>query len=242
MNSTLVLRYNKKKGTVQKESGGKQIIRLTERMEIPLSFDDFLIRGRVGFDALHDKLALLAHAHQFELKPIVELIATTSIIRKIYLTRDCGLPQFVTIQILKLLRESGACVGIGSLRKTESYVMFLRNIVHHQERTLPSITSGKHDKQQYVLPDTVDDMSVEMLGEELRVAEEVGAKEAVLTKLRKKFHAKQKENREDIHKQRTIKKGGKKLSEVEQLLADSKVQEVLEAEYDDMPQKKRRRK
>lgn len=195
--------------------------------------------GKVGFEALHEKLGMLAQVHKFDVKPVIELIANSGIIRKVYFVRDLGLPLYVTMLILKMLREGNACVGSsGILRKTVEYVMFLRQTVDIKE-TAPSITSNV-TKHKYTMPNDLHEMTSIMIQEELRHAEEGGAKETMLNKLRKAFKAKQQEER---HKG---KKGGR--TEFEIIRDDIKKEEghVTShpddgAEYSDVPQKRGKR-
>ena len=221
MSTVLILRYDKKKKQLTKE-GSKWSQPLRALIEVPITLDDFVTRGKVGFEALHEKLAMLAEMYTFAVQPVIHCIATASVVRKVYLERECGLPTFVAMQILTLLRDAGACVGSGSLRKTASYVMFLRNIIKNQEKTVPSISSGRA-VSRYAIPDDVEDMLIETLIEELRVAEEANAKPAQVKRLRELLHAKQAEGR-------AIARKGKPKSDMD-VIHDA----IQDAEYDDLP-------
>lgn len=230
----LTLLFDKKKHIIKKVQNGRWQLRLAPRMEIPLTLDDLITPGKIGFEALHEKLEILAAMHKFNIKPVLTVIATSSILRRVYLVRDCNIPPYVVLDIFKLLQEAGACNGgSGILRKTSSYVEFLRNVVT-VEKTIPSVTS-QSTKQRYTLPDGVDDYTAIMLQEELRMIEDDGINIAATTlaKLRKMFHAKQREERETIPT-----KKGKRRSEMDQVSEAIAEEEV---EYSDVPKKKRKK-
>lgn len=239
MSWEIVLLCNWKKHTISVDHGQGKVPPGYERQSVPITLPDLVTPGTVGFDALHEKLGILATMHTFNLDALLKGIAVTSVIRRVFLTRGCGIPPYVAQHVLDLLRESHACSGYGSLRKTASYADFLLHHTTQQERTVPSINSRKI-ASKYMLPDDVDDMTVDMLMEELRFAEEKAAKPVQLEKLRGLLRAQQAEEREVARKKATS--SGKKLSEIEQILADSHAQERLKAEYDDVPTKKGKKK
>lgn len=223
----VILKYNKKTkrltrpGTIWSHS-------LTAHIEVPITLDDCVTPGKVKYEALHEKFAILAALHQFDLKKVITVIATSSIVRRIHLVNDCKLAPYVAMQILALLKDADACTGGGAVRKKASYTDFLLHHVGHQERTIPSINSRKTD-HKYMLPDDVDEMTVEMLMEELRFAEEKAAKPALLEKLRGLLRGQQAVDRE-------VKRKGKPQSEMDL------VKSVIDAEYDDVPTRKKGKK
>lgn len=221
MNWEIVVLCHWKKHTISIDHGQGKVPAGYERQSVPITLNDLVTPGTVGFDALHEKLGILAATHTFDVNKLVRGIAVTSVIRRVFLTKGCGIAPYVAQHILDLLRESNACSGYGSLRKTASYTDFLLHHVGHQERTIPSINSRKTDSK-YVLPDDVDDMTVDMLMEELRFAEEKAAKPALLEKLRGLLRGQQAAERE-------TKRKGKPQSDMEL------VKSVMEPEYDDAP-------
>lgn len=228
MNWEIVLLCHWKKHTISVDHGQGKVPAGYERQSVPITLNELVTPGTIGFDALHEKLGVLAIMHKFELKVLIRSIALSSVVRRITIMRECHIPQFVAQYVLQLLKEHNACVGGGGLRKTSSYADFLLHHVGHQERTIPSINSRKTDNK-YVLPDDVDEMTVEMLMEELRFAEEKAAKPALLEKLRGLLRGQQAVDREKSRK-------GKPQSEMDL------IKSVIDAEYDDVPTRKKGKK
>jgi len=238
MNEIIIIRYNKKTKQLTKPDSTWSHP-LTQYIEIPITLNDFVTPGKVGFDAMHEKLDMLATMHKFDVKGMLTALATTAYLRPTHLVRRLGIPPFVTTMIFNLLRDSNACIGGGSsVRKTSAYVDFLRHVITPVE-TLATVTSGRKT-EKYIIPNDVDEMSTDMLMEELRLAEEFNAKPTIMDKLRKIFHCAQQTAKEEERKK--MAKPGKKLTELEQILVDNKIQEQQEAEYDDVPPTKKRRK
>lgn len=236
MNATITVLYNKKKGSFVRGNG--KVPPGCVKGTVVISLDDFVTAGKVGFEALHEKLAMFAKIHRFELKGVLEQLATTNLFRITHILRDHAIPRFLAKEFFRLLIDGHACVWEGAaVRKTASYVLFLRGVVD-VEKAVSSVHSGKTVRQRYVIPDNIGEMTIEMLQEELRVAEEIGARAVVMARLRRLYHDKQRENKgQDVQSQRKEERKRKVLSEVEQILADNRREE---AEYDDMPKKKRR--
>lgn len=225
----------------------KVSFRPKQRQWIKLPSDIWTTPGKAGFDALHEKLTMLANAYKFDVNRFIELIATTGIIRKTYLVKDCGIPPYVAMVMLNLLQEYKACNGSsGGLRKTIPYVMFLRQCVNMQE-TMASVTSGNIRK--YQLPQQLDEMTVEMIGEELRVAEELGAKASIMGVLRNAMRLKQHEANTVTIKGKTRKKT--EFEQLQDVMREARAEDATshgntrnadEAQYDDVQPSKTRRK
>lgn len=245
--TTIAVRYDKKKGMLSRVDG-TWTKKLTERMEVPFSLVDFVTPGKVGFEALHEQLGVLAKAYHFALPPVITAIANIGVLRRKIFSTDFGVPPYVVVMLFKLLRDSNACVDAtgSALRKTEAYVMFLRNVVN-VPKTMQSVSSGI-TTQKYQLPSHLDEMTVEMIGEELRVAEELEAKPKVLEVLRRAFHQKQEDTQTVTVKGKTRKKTEfEQFSEaIKEVNAEDKVGRRTShgddgAEYSDLPSKKRRK-
>ena len=202
--------------------------------------------GKVGYEALHDRLAQFATIHKFELPSLVNQLAHSSLFRMVYCVRDYAIPRYVVTQIFDMLVSANACVWEGAaLRKTTPYVMFLRQIVPH-ESTMASVSSKSVSK--YRVPDDIGEMTSIMLQEEIRFAEECDAKPKVIERLQTRLHAQQAIERESPTKK------GKKKTEFEQLqdvMREARAEDVTlrvktrsddEAQYDDVQPSKTRRK
>lgn len=203
-----------------------------------VTIDDFVTKGKVGFEALHEKLQLMGKMHNFNEKELIARIATSPIIRLTHVTQQAKVPSYVGMLILRMLVDAKACVWYQSaVKKTQEYGLFLRHILH-APKTMETIMSHEKTIQRYQLPptiegkygETLETMSVEMLLLEIESAEKFNAKKKELEILRNWLHKKQQEERSQQMK-------GKSGDEFAQAMA------AVRAEQEDVaPSQRKKRK
>jgi len=206
---------------------------LTNHIKIPLTLDDLLKpvdEYDSEYDRLSHKLDLLCKLYSVDHKRLQRMVASTPVVRLKTMSAYMQIPMYVAQKVFDIIREHDtAMVSYQSgLRKTSEYTEYLRGHVRittaKSTEQLEKAEQIYHLPKEFDAPDALENMSVEMLAEELRVAEEKNAKPAIMDKLRKYFHAAQKVERETKHK-------GKPMNEFEQAMAATRA-EKEESERD----------
>lgn len=179
-----------KKGTIHHKNWKEAV---QEQNHIPLELEDLMRpvdQYASEYDALSDKLHLFCKIYKIDFKRARTMIAVTPLVRLKTICSYLQVAQYIAQKMFDILmqHESAMVIYQAGLRKTTAFAEYLRERV--SVTTVSSTETLTRKGRKYHLPTehgelaTLDSMSVEELGEELRVAEEMNAPDKVLEKLR----------------------------------------------------------
>jgi len=163
--------------------------------------DDFVNPHAAGYEKLHQKVAAMLIETKVPLDALLRHIANSSLIRIAHLEQSLKIPRYIGRRIIAEFIEADACFSSnGAMRKTQEYFGVLgeylktrSTLVQRKLKYQLPLEYGDYDPTTNSLP--LEAMSLEMVMEELRSAEQVGAEQREKEILAKWLRIKQKERR-----------------------------------------------